>query len=532
MPANEGARRLATVFFTDIVGSTEITTQLGDTAWKALVRRHHDIVRRHLKRSGGREIDTAGDGFFAMFDAPGTAIRCAAAISEDVREVGLEVRCGLHTGEVEIDAEKPRGIAVIIASRVMAEGGAGDVLVTSGLRDAVAGSRLTFTDRGLHALKGVDGDWHLFALESVDGEMLPLPLGAEEAHALQAMSAADGGARGRRRGVVAGALIVAAAVVLAIVLLTGAKDDRRANGTAPAPRGPTGVVGMDPSTGKIDPHAVATDAFAGWHMVAAEGALWETGFDGLTERDATTGERIRTIQFPVEAHVVAAGFHAIWVTAGVNAHTHDLFEVDPNTPDDHPRLVLHDPDPGANGIVFVATDERWVWVLDSAGMLWKIAPIADKVVWQHDVANYGSYLTTGGGSVWVADDVMGELLKIDPSDGHRAGSIALNSDEDQLAYVDGVVWVEDVTHGILTPVDGASMTVAADPVPTPPHPAIEIAGPSVLWIAARDEVDRIDVATESRKVFPISFSASSVALADGTLWVLRQPDGWTPPGYP
>jgi hypothetical protein len=106
MPAKEGARRLATVLFTDIVGSTQITSELGDAAWKALVRQHHDIVRRRLKRSGGHENDTAGDGFFATFDAPGAAIRCAVAIAEDVREISLEMRCGLHTGE-----ERSRSIA-------------------------------------------------------------------------------------------------------------------------------------------------------------------------------------------------------------------------------------------------------------------------------------------------------------------------------------------------------------------------------------------------------------------------------------
>jgi pimeloyl-ACP methyl ester carboxylesterase len=160
----ESDRALATVLFTDIVGSTAKLAELGDAQWRAVLQEHHRRVRRQLARFGGREIDTAGDGFFATFDGPARAIRCARAIGEAVRELGLEVRAGLHTGEVELENGRVRGIAVHLGARVAAEAGAGEVLVSSTVKDLVAGSGLEFEERGAAALKGVPGEWRLYAV--------------------------------------------------------------------------------------------------------------------------------------------------------------------------------------------------------------------------------------------------------------------------------------------------------------------------------------------------------------------------------
>jgi class 3 adenylate cyclase len=156
---------LATVLFTDIVGSTAKAAALGDRAWADLVRRHHSLVRTLLDRFRGRELDTAGDGFFAAFDGPARAIRCATTIGTSVRDLGLEVRAGLHTGECEIVGEKLGGLAVNIGARVAAEAQPGEVLVTSTVKDLVAGSGLEFQDRGVAELKGVPGDWRLYAVQ-------------------------------------------------------------------------------------------------------------------------------------------------------------------------------------------------------------------------------------------------------------------------------------------------------------------------------------------------------------------------------
>jgi class 3 adenylate cyclase/pimeloyl-ACP methyl ester carboxylesterase len=160
---------LSTVLFTDIVGSTERAAEIGDRRWAELVSSHHALVRRQLDRFRGREIDTAGDGFFASFDGPARGIRCACAIAESVRELGLDVRAGLHTGECELIGEKLGGIAVNIGARVATQAGPGEVLVSSTVKDLVAGSGIRFADRGIVELKGVPGRWQLYAVREQNG---------------------------------------------------------------------------------------------------------------------------------------------------------------------------------------------------------------------------------------------------------------------------------------------------------------------------------------------------------------------------
>jgi class 3 adenylate cyclase/alpha-beta hydrolase superfamily lysophospholipase len=155
---------LATVLFTDIVGSTAKAAELGDRSWRDLVGRHHALVRAQLDRYRGREFDTAGDGFFATFDGPIRAIRCAVAARAAVRDLGLDIRAGLHTGECELIGEKPGGIAVNIGARIAARAQAGEVLVSQTVKDLVAGSEITFEDRGIAQLKGVPGEWRLYAV--------------------------------------------------------------------------------------------------------------------------------------------------------------------------------------------------------------------------------------------------------------------------------------------------------------------------------------------------------------------------------
>lgn len=156
-------RILTTILFTDIVGSTERVVAEGDRAWVDLLEAHHTRVRMQLSRYRGHEVDTAGDGFLATFDGPARAVRCAHAIAGSVRELGIEVRAGIHTGEVEVVEGHVRGLALHIGARVAAQASAGEVLVSSTVKDLVAGSGLAFQDRGMHGLKGVPGEWHLYA---------------------------------------------------------------------------------------------------------------------------------------------------------------------------------------------------------------------------------------------------------------------------------------------------------------------------------------------------------------------------------
>jgi class 3 adenylate cyclase len=162
--AGEPDRVLATVLFADIVGSTERAAQLGDARWHTLLDSFYGVARRQLERFRGREIDSAGDGFFAAFDGPARAIRCAAAIGSGVRSLGVQVRVGVHTGECEVMGAKLGGIAVHIGARVAGCAQPGEVLVSGTVKDLVAGSGINFDERGTHALKGVPGQWSLYAV--------------------------------------------------------------------------------------------------------------------------------------------------------------------------------------------------------------------------------------------------------------------------------------------------------------------------------------------------------------------------------
>jgi len=162
-------RFLTTVLFLDIVGSTERAAQLGDTAWLALLRKYYDVSRQEFVRFRGREVNSAGDGLLATFDGPARAIRCAWAIGEKIAPMGIEVRAGVHTGECELIDKNVGGIAVHVGSRVMAHAGANEVIVSSTVKDLVAGSGLRFESRGVHVLKGVPGKWRLYAVKRAAG---------------------------------------------------------------------------------------------------------------------------------------------------------------------------------------------------------------------------------------------------------------------------------------------------------------------------------------------------------------------------
>jgi class 3 adenylate cyclase/pimeloyl-ACP methyl ester carboxylesterase len=165
-PVPQVDRVLATVMFTDLVGSTERAAQLGDHRWKELLEKHNEIVRRELKAHRGREVKTVGDGFLATFDGPARAILCARAIQDRLRALELEMRVGLHTGEVELMGDDVGGVGVHIAARVAALADGGDILVSRTVTDLVAGSGIEFDDRGMHPLKGLSGEWQLFAVRA------------------------------------------------------------------------------------------------------------------------------------------------------------------------------------------------------------------------------------------------------------------------------------------------------------------------------------------------------------------------------
>ncbi len=166
LPVHETDRLLATVMFTDVVGSTEHAARTGDRRWRELLGTHDAVLRKELERFRGREIKTIGDGFLATFDGPGRALRCATAIRAAVRSLGIDVRIGLHTGEIDLRGDDIGGIAVHIAQRVEANAQPGEILASRTVVDLVAGSGIAFTERGTHHLKGIPGDWQLYSLDA------------------------------------------------------------------------------------------------------------------------------------------------------------------------------------------------------------------------------------------------------------------------------------------------------------------------------------------------------------------------------
>ncbi len=212
---------LATLLFTDIVGSTNVAEEMGDRRWRELLNRHHRTLRAALREHGGREVDTAGDGVFSWFDSPAAAIRCAAAAIDGVRELGIEIRAGVHIGECEVLDGKPSGVNVHVGARTMAQAEAGEIVVTGSVRDLVRGAGFGFEDRGVHELRGVAGEWPLFAVTSVDGEARP-PVAAE-AEARARRDAVAPPPIVQRRRVRIAALAAVAVVVLAAASLAFAR---------------------------------------------------------------------------------------------------------------------------------------------------------------------------------------------------------------------------------------------------------------------------------------------------------------------
>ncbi len=172
MAPTEREHILVAVLFTDIVGSTELAGGMGDESWKRLLRKHHEIVGHLVKEHGGRVVDTAGDGVFAVFDRPASAIECAFEATQSLRQIGVDIRAGLHFGETESSGGKVSGIVVHTASRVVALAKPGEILITGTVRDLVAGKRISVEDRGFHDLKGIPSTWNVFAIEEVAGRRL------------------------------------------------------------------------------------------------------------------------------------------------------------------------------------------------------------------------------------------------------------------------------------------------------------------------------------------------------------------------
>src|SRR5262245_61082075 len=224
-------RRIVTVVMIDIVGSTQVAAQLGDARYRALSSRFAHLVRASLRRAGGREEDHAGDGFFLTFEQPDRAIRFAASLADEVRELGIEIRTGIHTGQTESENRKTQGIAVVIGARVMSLAGPGEILATSTTKELIAGSGFRFGDFSAHELKGVPGRWQVFPLTAVDGRERESPLEADEAAQRREAIRPSAGPSRRPIWWIVAATATALAVAIAVVVSTQGRDDPHLKGS-------------------------------------------------------------------------------------------------------------------------------------------------------------------------------------------------------------------------------------------------------------------------------------------------------------
>lgn len=515
-------RRIATVLMLDIVGSTNVAAELGDARYRELSSRFVRIVRGALRRFGGREEDQAGDGFFATFPQPDRAIRCASAISDEVRMLGIEIRCGIHTGQTESLGSKTQGIAVVIGARVMSLANSGEILVTSTTKELVAGSGFAFEGRSAHELKGVPGAWQIFAVMAVDGQERPQPLQATEA--AERRASIEPTTRRRRRWLAPAlsAGVVLAAVGVAAVVPQDEEPGARGDDARPAPES---FVQVD-RTGEILAEIEAPVDQRGrpglqrgtpdHPMVVGMGGVWALrSYRWLYLADPSTGSvrRVVTLEMPASFSVnVAAGLDEIWVV-----YDQGLIELDPATQEQHVVLDLPSEDTPASSDL--AIGEGYVWVVTTQGRLVRYDPSARR---SREIRVGGSpdAIEFGHGSVWIGDAFAGNVTRIDATSLKRDAVIDVPQGVDNIV-VGADVWVLSRALQALTRIDPTTSR-AGPSVPVGDAPTGLTAGDGAIWVGDEDGViRRVDEAT--RQVTEIPFGAEIRALAydeeTDTLWV-------------
>jgi class 3 adenylate cyclase/streptogramin lyase len=515
MSRRSGERRfLATVLFTDIVGSTDLAVESGDRRWRELLARHHAIVRRELKRFDGKEIDTAGDGFFATFDSPASAIRCACAVSDAVRELGVEIRAGIHVGECEQMGKKVGGVAVHTAARVLAAAQPGEVLVSGTTKELVGGAGVDFEDRGTHRLKGVPGEWRLFAVDAIDRTRRSPTADPAEAERRRTAILPAPLLRRRRRPLLAGVTAIALAVAVAAFVLT---------------RGETQIVPQPNTASRIDTgsHRFAQTIRVGVDPVgvaAGEGSIWviNAGDSTISRIDPRASPAVRaTKSTQGNPTGIAAGEGSAWITTGFGTvdGQSELISIDPASDDVQTATDL------PSGTNAVAAGDGFVWVADTVrSELLKINPKSYVVAPDHiSVGNQPVAIAILDGdapSVWVANELGRTVTRIDPSTGEPQ-SLGLSSAPTGIAAGSGSVWVttEDNTVVRLA-VSGNTLTT----VGVPAGPASVAVGTDGVWVACSTAraIVRIDPRT-NRVVQQLGVNGRPTGLAtdpSGNVWVI------------
>jgi class 3 adenylate cyclase/streptogramin lyase len=521
---NRGGHVLATVVFTDIVDSTTLARELGDARWRVLLDRHHEVVRKALKRYHGKEIDNAGDGFFASFPDQVDAIRCACEISTDVRELGIEVRAGCHVGQAEVIGRKLGGVTIHAGARVMSQAAPSEVLVSAMIKDLVPASGFTFTDRGERHLKGIDGAWRLFAVEAVDGKERPPPLDSEEA--------------ARRRGSIQplpfverrwGKIAIGAAVLLLVV---GAAATYLGRSKPPEPVNvlPRSVVRIDPTTRSVVADVPVAEPAAAPMIFVPSNQVWVLSQRQQVISVIDTNSNSASGPVPVgqgEANVPALHSGMVHAFDGVYV-----------TPIDSPRSIeridplrrVADPPPlktkGRTGDLAFGSGDLWVSVQEgNTGYVEAISPDGHFRC-QRRVGNGPTNVAYGQQAVWISEHDYLTVTKVDPAT-CKTYPVALTGTSGQptgIGFGFGFVWVSDSFAGVVYKIDPSALRVVdtitvSDPGQGYQSGVVELDGS--MWVASpdADTIEQIDPDTNAVvNRIHLPYAPQSLLAANGSLW--------------
>jgi class 3 adenylate cyclase len=510
MPDRGASRRLTTVMFLDIVGSTRVASEIGDRRWKGVLEDFQRLVRAQFKRFNGIEEEWTGDGFLATFQAPLRGVEAAGAIAAAVQRLGLEVRLGLHTGECEVVDGKLAGLAVHLGARVMSLAGPAQVLVTGTVKDLVIGSGIEFEPFGSHELKGVPGTWPLFRVTRIDGESAPAPLAEEEAAGRLAAWQPVPLLRRRRRA----ALALSALIVVAGALL----------GTRFAlHRAPITLVRLDPSSGRVV--ETLRDAFYSHHLpaslLAENGSLWQyiPGVE-VIRRDVRTGHP--ELSFSIgKVDAGTLGFGSVWAATDTASGT-EISRYDEATGRRQGAPV------NITGVkvVSMSAGDDGMWALGSDGTLLRIDPLTDSVTEQVRTPTISPGVVVAlAGYVWICDCNHGHVIQFDPGNRTEVRSLDLK-EHGFLVDVDAqhahTVWLLDPSGNTLTRID-PNTGQQGQPRGFGGHVTSAVIGFGDLWVAASNAVYRINLSTGDQTTIPIpgDMTAGSIAVDEQTdsVWV-------------
>jgi class 3 adenylate cyclase/streptogramin lyase len=517
MQRRTGGRGLGAVLFTDIVGSTAIAADMGNTRWAELVARHHRIIRRLVGRFGGHEVDTAGDGFFVTFERPADAIRCAVAAEEAVRELGIEIRAGVSFGELETVGRKAGGLVVNTAARVMAVAGPGEVLVPASVKDIVPGSGIVFVEHGVHQFKGFEGDFRLFKVTDVDGRPPAPPLEEQEAAGRRSEIFPSGARRVPLVvGLGVGVLAVIVAAVFVVPALVGQEPVAR-RGAGPLRHS---VARIDLETGEVrSPISLGprplSFGFIDHPLAVGEGGVWLIRPPSLLHIDPIYEEvRSELIDVGVDqSQTVVTGFDAVWT---LSAET--VYRVHPGTDEVEEFLVL--PIPSGISTWSLALGEA-IWVGVSDGTLVR----ADPRTGARDQVDTGLSIDAIAATrdvLWVADILAGAVFPFDPDSLQREGRpVEIRGSLDRMVGRGDGLWILDQRAGVVTRIDAVSHAVS-DPIRVGSDPTDIAAGLEAVWVGDLDgSLYRIDTSTLEVQEFPVGAEVLGVAVDDdaGSVWV-------------